>query len=328
MAVWVVRAGRWGEYEERFMTEGLVGIDFGVRKSAADFSSRESLREHAPTRNAADQLWNFMKEIRVGDMVVLPRKSPRVISIGKVTGAYQYRDDLEAPHVRPVVWDAQDISRSSFDQDLLNSMGGLATVFQVRAEDAETRIAGILAKHLGRGSTVAPQPAPPVQDDAEFKVDIEEQIKERIIEHIQQRISGAGFEYLVAEILQASGYYTLKTRRGADGGVDVLAGQGDMGLGQPQLCVQVKSGHHVVDLSEYNRLQGNIGSFGASHGLLVSLGGFTRQVLNENERSFFQIRLWGPDELLEQLLETYDRLPEDIRSEIPLRNRRVLIETE
>ena len=90
----------------------------------------------------------------------------------------------------------------------------------------------------------------------------------------------------------------------------------------------MKSGHNAVILSDYNRLQGSIGSFGAEHGLLVGLGGFTKDVRNENERSFFQIRLWGPNDLAEKLLETYDDLPDDIRSEIPLRNRRILIETE
>ena len=101
-----------------------------------------------------------------------------------------------------------------------------------------------------------------------------------------------------------------------------------MGFGHPRLCVQVKSGRSAVDLADYNRLQGNIGSYGADHGLLVSLGDFTRTVRNENERSFFQIRLWGPSDLVDKLVETYDSLPEYIQSEIPLRNRRILIETE
>ena len=153
-------------------------------------------------------------------------------------------------------------------------------------------------------------------------------INDRIVERIRQRFSGIGLEYLVAEILRASGYRALETRPGPDGGIDIVAGRGDMGFDHPRICVQVKSGRNAVDLRDYNRLQGNIGSFGADHGLLVSLGDFTRPVRNENERSFFQIRLWGPNDLVEKLLETYDYLPDDIRSEIPLRNRRILIETE
>ena len=310
------------------MSQGLAGIDFGVGQSGAGFDSRESLREHMPARNAADQVWSFIHEIRVGDMIVLPRKRPRVINVGRVSGDYQYRNDLEAPHVRPVDWEAQDIPRSDFDQDLLNSMGGLATVFRVRASDAESRIDGISAKHLDRDVDADAEPVSLVNGDVEYKVDLEEQINDRIIERIRQRFSGTRLEYLVAEILRASGYRALETRPGPDGGIDVVAGQGDMGFGHPRLCVQVKSGRNPVDLPDYNRLQGNIGSFGADHGLLVSLGDFTRPVRNENERSFFQIRLWGPNDLVEKLLETYADLPDDIRSEIPLRNRRILIETE
>jgi restriction system protein len=273
-------------------------------------------------------MWSFIHEIHKGDMIILPRKRLRVIAVGRVSGEYQYREELDAPHVRPVDWEAQDIPRSDFDQDLLNSMGGLATVFRVRASDAESRIDGISAKHLGRDVAADAELASLVNGDAEFKVDLEEQINDRIIERIRQRFSGTRLEYLVAEILRASGYSALETRPGPDGGIDVVAGQGDMGFGHPRLCVQVKSGRNAVDLPDYNRLQGNIGSFGAEHGLLVSLGDFTRPVRNENERSFFQIRLWGPNDLVERLLETYDDLPDDIRSEIPLRNRRILIETE
>ena len=328
MTVWVVRAGRRGEYEETFFSEKLACIDFAVGQSAADFDSRESLREHMPTRNSADQVWSFIHEIHIGDMIVLPRKSPRVINVGRVSGEYQHRNDLEAPHVRPVDWEAQDVPRSDFDQDLLNSMGGLATVFRVRASDAESRIASVSAKHLDRSVAVDAEDAILLGGDTEFKADLEEQINDRIIERIRQRFPRTRLEYLVAEILRASGYSVLETRPGPDGGIDVVAGQGDMGFGHPRLCVQVKSGRNPIDLPDYNRLQGNIGSFGADHGLLVSLSDFTRPVRNENERSFFQIRLWGPNDLVERLLEAYDDLPDDIRSEIPLRNRRILIETE
>jgi restriction system protein len=235
---------------------------------------------------------------------------------------------MEAQHVRPVDWIAQDIPRTVFGPDLLNSLGGLATVFRIRAPDAESRIQNIADQHSAGIAAGDTETTATTSDDGEFKVDLEEQITDRIIERIRQRFSGTRLEHLVAEILKASGYHATETRQGPDGGIDVVAGQGDMGFGHPRLCVQVKSGRSAVDLADYNRLQGNIGSYGADHGLLVSLGDFTRTVRNENERSFFQIRLWGPSDLVDKLVETYDSLPEYIQSEIPLRNRRILIETE
>ena len=337
MTVWVVRAGRRGEYEETFLSQSLAGILFDLGQSGAGFKDRESLREHMRarssaderrTRNWANQVWSFINEIRSGDMIVLPRKSPRNVNVGRVSGDYEYREESEVPHVGPVEWERQEIPRSDVDQDLLNSLGGLATVFRVRARNAESRIAGMLDKNFSGDAPADLEPGSTASGDDELKVDLEEQINDRIIDRIRQRFSGARLEYLVAEILRASGYHALETRRGPDGGIDVVAGQGDMGFGQPRLCVQVKSGRSPVDLPDYNRLQGSIGSFGAEHGLLVSLGDFTRPVRNENERSFFQIRLWGPNDLVDKLLETYDELPADIRSEIPLRNRRILVETE
>ena len=112
-----------GEYEETFLSQGLAGIDFGVGYSAGGFNSRESLREHMPTRNSADQVWNFIHEIRVGDMIVLPRKSPRVVNVGRVSGDYQYREELEAPHVRSVDWKTPDVPRSYFDRRFIEFHG-------------------------------------------------------------------------------------------------------------------------------------------------------------------------------------------------------------
>ena len=328
MAVWVVRSGREGEYEELCLSQSLAAIDFDLGQSVADFGSREALREHARGMRAADQLWNFMHVISIGDMIVLPRKRPRVVNVGRVRGEYEYRENLQAPHVRSVEWDQRDIPRSYFDQDLLNSMGGLATVFQIRANDAEARISSIMAGYLSPDARDDAGTAFPVSEITEPRTDLEEAINDRIVERIRERFPGTQLEMFVAEILRASGYRALVTRQGPDGGIDVLAGQGDMGFDHPRICVQVKSGRSPVDLPDYNRLLGNIRSFGADYGLLVSLGDFTRPVRNENERSFFQIRLWGADDLVEKLLETYDSLPDYIQSEIPLRTRRVLRETE
>ena len=153
---------------------------------------------------------------------------------------------------------------------------------------------------------------------------LSEQITDRILERIRERFSGGRLGYLVASVLRASGYHAVETGQGAEGGVDVVAGSGDMGFGGPRLCVQVKSGGSPVDLPDYIRLRDSIGSYGADHGLLVSLGGFTGAVRKENERSFFQIRLWGPFDLADRLLGVYDALPGDIRGDVPLENLKVL----
>ena len=82
----------------------------------------------------------------------------------------------------------------------------------------------------------------------------------------------------------------------------------------------------MVYLGEYDRPMGALELFHAEHGLLVSLGDFTKRVKERNKQWFFKIRLWGPEELAQRLLETYEQLPVDIRTNVPLRDRKVLEE--
>ena len=57
---------------------------------------------------------------------------------------------------------------------------------------------------------------------------------------------------------------------------------------------------------------------GVSHGLLVSSASFKASIEKEIANQFFRVRLWDADALVEQLLLQYERLPADLRAEIPL----------
>lgn len=305
------------------MSEGVVAIDFGLKESIAGFASREELQNYIGNMSDSYLLWRFARALLIGDWVALPRKlpaDPKVVAVGKISGKYEFRPTLEAPHIHPVDWIAKEIPLSDFDWILQHDFAGDETIFTVQRSisalgkkrlTAESRIKEIVAGQLSGTSTVV-------------KVDLGEQIAYRILERIRLRFSGWRLGYLVASVLRASGYHAVETGQGAEGGVDVVAGSGDMGFGGPRLCVQVKSGGSPVDLPDYIRLRDSIGSYGADHGLLVGLGGFTGAVRKENERSFFQIRLWGPFDLAERLLGVYDALPGDIRGDVPLENLKVL----
>lgn len=326
MAVWVIRAGARGEGEDFALNSNVVGIDFSSPKGVTQYPSREVLRQHLESNKAADQLWRFAYDLQVGETVVLPCKLSRLVAVGKVAGDYRYEPNWLYPHIRPVEWVAVDIPRHNFDQDLLYSFGGMLTVFQVNRTNAQERIDWVVRQHLGE---TAGEPA--VTSEVIYEadgVDWDERISDQIVERIRQKFTGYRLENLVEEILKAQDYTTSRTRRGADGGIDIVAGKGEMGFAAPRLCVQVKSVAAPVGLPDYNRLQGNVTSFNADHGLLVSLSDFTRDVRNENERSFFQIRLWGPRELTQNLLDNYAKLPADIRADIPLADRKVLMETD
>ena len=137
-------------------------------------------------------------------------------------------------------------------------------------------------------------------------------------QHVTQLFAGHDLADLVGHVLVARGYSSVSVSPpGADRGVDILAGSGPLGLDQPRLAVQVKTGQDGVD--EYRSLRGVMEDFRADQGLLVAWSGFKGTVRQEARTSHFTIRLWDADDLLDGLFEAYEGLPDAIRSRLPLK---------
>ena len=141
----------------------------------------------------------------------------------------------------------------------------------------------------------------------------------QVREYVERNFHGHGLSDLVAAVLEAEGYRVTISPPGPDGGVDILAGKGPLGFESPRICVQVKSGRQVSGVNVLRELQGVMQTFQADHGLLVSWGGFARPAEQEAKANHFNVRLWGPDQLLEAVLENYERLPAGVRSALPLK---------
>lgn len=103
---------------------------------------------------------------------------------------------------------------------------------------------------------------------------------------------------------------------GADQGVDILAGQGALGLDSPRVVVQVKTGQAGID--EFRSLRGLVTALAADQGLLVAWRGFKGTVRSEAKQDYFKMRLWDAEDVLTSLFSVYEKLPEDVRSELPL----------
>jgi restriction system protein len=325
MALWVVRAGRRGEREGTALRESCALIGFHELGDLSDITEREQLRpilESAlPDRSAGaianyvGQLWAFKERIQIGDLVALPLHSTASIAFGRITGPYQYEETAptDARHRRPVEWIRDDVPRTAFDRDLLFSLGGASTVFQVRRNDAESRITAVVS---GGSSVEVPVPEADTAETPEPTVDVEEYGRDQIRTLIDRRFAGHALARLVDAVLRAKGYTTHLSPEGPDQGVDVLAGGGPMGLDQPRIAVQVKTG--TVDSPTVSQLQGAMDNFGAEQGLMVAWGGFRRGVEAEARRRFFRLRLWDSDKLIDELTSVYERLPADLRDELPL----------
>jgi restriction system protein len=133
---------------------------------------------------------------------------------------------------------------------------------------------------------------------------------------------------LVGAILTAEGYQVQVAKPGADGGVDIIAGTGPMGFGQPRIAVQVKSGATPADVSVLRELQGVMPRFGADHGLIVSWSGFKDTVVREARQLFFEVRLWDSGDLVAALQKNFEHLSEELQAELPLKRIWLLVEPE
>ena len=167
-----------------------------------------------------------------------------------------------------------------------------------------------------------------VVDAEDASLDLGQAAHDQIVAHIQSRFHGHALARLVDAVLVAEGWVTKLSPPGPDGGVDIFAGRGSLGLDQPRLCVQVKSQATPVDVTVYRTLQGSMQTFKAEQGLLVAWGGFNKVVLNEAKQGYFAVRLWESRDLVEAIYRNYPRLPAEIQAELPLKQVWMLVNEE
>lgn len=333
MAVWLIRAGSHGEYEQKFIQENRVyvtwdglDVDLGKLKQRADLTA--AMTERYPDtkpkaiQNWVSQVWPFAHEMKKGDLVVLPLKTQPAIYIGEITGDYYavYEGPNPFYHWRPVKWIAEAIPRTNFGKDLLFTFGAFMTICRVQRNNAEQRIATMRANGWKPETIAAAAKAGTLVTDADAEgSDLEELAHDQIADLIAARFKGHGLTRLVEAILQAQGYTTYRSPEGTDGGADILAGAGPLGFGAPRLCVEVKSESTPIGREPVDKLLGAMTKFNTSEGLFVAWGGFKGNVQKELATQFFRLRLWTRRELLQQLFEQYDRLNEDLKAELPLK---------
>lgn len=333
MTVWLTRAGRNGEQEDLALNANIVvhGTDLPDLSSVDSREAiEESLGEKHPEENPnavkswARQIWTFRGRIKKGDLVVLPLKRRAAIAVGRVVGDYQYRPEHPegARHTRPVEWVNPEIARDAFGQDLLYSLGAYMTVCRIQRNKAEERIKQLM--ETGKDPGFAAPDTDVIEEEEEEEgpevpSDLEEYATDQITAYTREKFKAHELARLVTALLAAQGYHTYTSPPGPDGGVDIIAGRGAMGFDPPKLIVQVKSGENPADVGVLRELQGVMKNFGAEQALFVSWGGFRRSVFEEARRHFFEIRMWDARDLIENLLENYDRLDEDLQAELPLK---------
>ena len=338
--LWIVRAGAHGERELAAIDQSRLLPGFLKVGDLTQLCSRDAILSHLQEvlpdeggnrlRNFAAQLNQFVNRIEIGDYVVMPRKLTNGVAIGVVNGGYQFDATSDFKHARAVDWRAESLPRDTFKQDLRHSFGAFMTICEIKRNSALERVKAVLdtgtdpGSLLGMQGQVAKSSVPEEKEDDgteadDYQIDIEEEANQQIISLIKSEFAGHALAGLVAEIMQVEGYTTKVSSPGPDGGVDILAAGGTLGLGEGRICIQVKSGDGTADHDVVLRLRGSVADTEAQTGLLVSIGGVTAPAQKALDSSFFQLRLWRMSDLLEALFRTYGELSEETRAKLPLK---------
>ncbi len=327
--VWLVRLGKFGEHEARALETcelatgwELPGLTTAMEREAILAELQQAYPEEKPATlfNWSVQLNQLCNVAGEGDLTVTPLKTAsRKLALGRIEGGF-FAADGKHP-ARKVKWLHTDIPRDALRQDLLFSLGASQTICEISRNNAAARFEEIVNTRRDPGDSALRTRASDNADENESgdgPVDLVEISRDQIERHISSTFVSHAFTRLINAILQADGYQTTVGPLGSDRGIDIVAGQGLLGFDGPRLVVQVKSGDQVADQPTLQSLIGCIADVQAEHGLLVSWSGFTTAVRDRAKELYFRVRLWDRDEILSALFRTYDRLPENIRADLPL----------
>lgn len=320
-AVWGVHGGRHGVADGLFLQRNVIAIGWSsmedVSGIAPDRASFRAATEKAfPDRSAAQigasfgQIYRFVHEMNVGDIVVYPSKVDRHIHIGEVTGKYQYRPDFDSvhPQIRTVKW-RKHLPRTAFSQGALYESGSALTFFQIKTY-AEEFLAALQGKTTPEASVIRDATVAAVAED------IEENTRDFILKRLAQELKGHPFSDFVAHLLGTMGYRTRVSPEGPDGGIDIVAHKDELGFEPPIVKVQVKSTEGSIGDPVVSALYGKVSA--GEFGLLVTLGIFTTQAKNF-AKSKSNLRLIDGVELIDLVLTHYEQFDSRYKGLLPLK---------
>lgn len=290
-----------------------MGDIFALPNSRDVFKQR-LIETHPDTKAGAvpvdaGTLYKFAHEIKQGDVLIYPSKHDRTVNIGVVRAKKWHSPSLkpwavEFPNHIEVSWKGH-FPRSDFSQSALNEIGSYVTLFRVRKYASEfLSKAGI---SMTSTSPVAGDEAP-VPDDVASRTTsqlAEENTEDFIVRRIHARLSGYDFEHFTAHLMECMGYTARVSEKSGDGGVDVIAHTDQLGFQPPIIKIQCKKQTSQIGEPEVSQLLGTLGE--GEFALFVTLGSYSRQA-RVRERTNPRLRLLDGEELVEMILQNYDKM--------------------
>ncbi len=311
----------WGIHtldDALFQKENVIAIGW---KNIGDLSlltpSREAFKERyaevfpdsskGSIATSVGMLYRFCCEAQIGDYVVYPSKTDRMINIGIIDGEYKYNADAyEYPHQRSVKW-LTHLPRLSFSQGALYEVGSALTFFMLKSYAEE--FLSSLDKGFKKASASDASEDDTVAATAE---DIKESTKDYVLKNLSRQLKGYELEGFVASLLNAMGYRTIISPQGGDSGIDIIAYKDEL---PPRIAVQVKSQNSDIAETTIQSLKGAM--MPGDYGLFVTLSNYTakaRKFLDANPI----IRGINGSELAELVLKYYEQLSEKYQKVLSL----------
>ena len=145
--IWVCRTGISGQFEKLFLDKSLIcltreNLDINLSKSEKDvviekIRNGDSLLAKQTISNIWSQINIFANKMGIGDLVIIPRKASRLISIAVIIGEYTFEPTKAFPlnHSRTIRVLKSEVDTVSFPQEIKYSLGAFRTIFGVRQVD-------------------------------------------------------------------------------------------------------------------------------------------------------------------------------------------------
>lgn len=260
--------------------------------------------------SSVGMLYRFCHEIKIGDYIVFPSKSNRMINLGVVDGDYIYNEKAHGEYVqqRKVKW-LKHLPRTAFSQGALYEIGSFMSVFTVK-NYADEFLDAFRAKSVKTIFTSNEKENEAVAATAE---DIIESTKDYILKELSKNLKGYELENFVANLLFAMGYHSKQSPHGGDSGIDIVAYKDEL---PPRIVVQVKSQDSDIKETTIQSLKGAMRE--GDYGLFVTLSNYTKNAQKYLESTPI-IRGINGAELVELILKYYEKLNDKYRKMIPLK---------
>ena len=320
--LWGIHGGRTGDADTLFLKQKYIALGWDKMPDLSRLeANREAfkaiLAECYPDKKPgaipieAGQLFRFIHEIQVGDIIIYPSQHDKLIHIGEVEGEYQYNPGRDSgyPHQRPVKW-LETFPRTRFTQGALYETGSAMSLFQVK-NYADEFVAALEGKSI---ETLTEDTDETVGLVAE---EIEQTTRDFVLKQLGRELKGHPLSHFVAHLLQQMGFQTRVSPEGPDSGIDIIAHRDELGFEPPIIKVQVKSGSGNIGAPEVQALYGNIHQSG-EYGLFVTLSSFSNQAKNF-ARGTSNLRLIDGTELVELVLQYYENFDARYKGLIPLK---------